>query len=249
MYLTHDSFDEVHFGKCALHLLGGRLTHTVASYYLRREYFFDVHPPLAKLLLAFAGWVIGYDGHYEFDNIGEEYAAHDVPYIGLRALPAIFGSLTPVLAYATMRETGFPRLIGILAAMLIAIDNGHVVQTRLILLDAPLIFFLACSIYSYIRFHKLRYLPFTTAWWSWMLATGISLALTISCKMVGLFAFFTIGTAVVIDLWNILDIKRGHPLDYVGKHFFARAFGLIFVPAVVYLFWFWVHVRRRRAIV
>lgn len=25
------------------------------------------------------------------------------------------------------------------------------------------------------------------------------------------------------------------------KHFYARAFALIFVPACVYLFWFWVH--------
>lgn len=27
--------------------------------------------------------------------------------------------------------------------------------------------------------------------------------------MVGLFAFMTVGTAVIIDLWYLLDIKRG----------------------------------------
>jgi dolichyl-phosphate-mannose-protein mannosyltransferase len=27
----------------------------------------------------------------------------------------------------------------------------------------------------------------------------------------------------------------------VSKHFFARAFALIFVPACVYMFWFYVH--------
>lgn len=42
-----------------------------------------------------------------------------------------------------------------------------------------------------------------------MILTGVFLSLTISCKMVGLFAFCTVGTAVVIDLWNLLDIKRG----------------------------------------
>lgn len=36
-------------------------------------------------------------------------------------------------------------------------DNAHVVQTRLILLDAPLVLFMALSFYSYIRFYKLRY--------------------------------------------------------------------------------------------
>ena len=42
-----------------------------------------------------------------------------------------------------------------------------------------------------------------------MILTGVFLSLTISCKMVGLFTFFTVGTAVVIDLWNLLDIKKG----------------------------------------
>jgi hypothetical protein len=30
--------------------------------------------------------------------------------------------------------------------------------------------------------------------------------------MVGLFTFLTIGTAVCIDLWNLLDIRRGHTM-------------------------------------
>ncbi|KAM0787551.1 hypothetical protein ACM66B_003621 [Microbotryomycetes sp. NB124-2] len=221
-------FDEVHFGK-------------FASYYLRREFFFDVHPPLAKLLLAFAGWVIGYDGHFEFENIGDSYIENKVPYVGLRVLPAILGSLIPVVVYATMRESGYPRVIGILSAALVLIDNAHVTQTRLILLDAPLVLFMALSFYCYIRFHKLRYHEFTKPWWTWMFLTGVFLSLTISCKMVGLFAFLTVGTAVAIDLWNLLDIKRGHTIEHVARHFVARAFGLIVVPAVVYLFWFWVH--------
>ncbi|GAA5878788.1 hypothetical protein JCM16303_007182 [Sporobolomyces ruberrimus] len=221
-------FDEVHFGK-------------FASYYLRREFFFDVHPPLAKLLLAFAGWVIGYDGHFEFENIGESYIDNNVPYIGLRTLPAILGSLVPCVMYAIMRESGYPRLVGLLSASLVLFDNAHITQTRLILLDAPLVLFMCLAFYAYTRFYKLRYSEFTKPWWTWMLLTGVFLSLTISCKMVGLFAFLAVGTAVVVDLWNLLDIKRGHSVEHVMKHFLARAFGLIIVPAIVYLFWFWVH--------
>jgi len=45
-----------------------------------------------------------------------------------------------------------------------------------------------------------------------MVLTGVFLSLTISCKMVGLFAFLTVGTAVAIDLWNLLDVKRGYTI-------------------------------------
>ena len=51
-------FDEVHFGK-------------FASKYIKTQYFVDVHPPLAKLLITLAGFVFGYDGHFEFKEIGK----------------------------------------------------------------------------------------------------------------------------------------------------------------------------------
>ncbi|GAA5997777.1 dolichyl-phosphate-mannose-protein mannosyltransferase [Rhodotorula paludigena] len=221
-------FDEVHFGK-------------FASYYLRREYFFDVHPPLAKLLLAFQGWLVGYDGHYEFENIGESYITNKVPYVALRSLPALLGSAVPAVIFAIMRESGYPRIVALFSAFLVLFDNAHIAQTRLILLDAPLILFMCLAFYSYIRFYKLRYSEFTRPWWTWMVLTGVFLSLTISCKMVGLFAFLAVGSAVLFDLWNLLDIKRGLTMDHVVRHFAARVVGLILVPAVVYLFWFWVH--------
>lgn len=133
----------------------------------------------AKLLLAFAGWVIGYDGHFEFENIGESYIDNKVPYIGLRTLPALLGSAVPPVMYAIMRESGYPRLVGLLSASLVLFgesqvskagvccdrtyelsrltDNAHITQTRLILLDAPLVLFMCLAFYAYTRFYKLRY--------------------------------------------------------------------------------------------
>jgi dolichyl-phosphate-mannose-protein mannosyltransferase len=45
-----------------------------------------------------------------------------------------------------------------------------------------------------------------------MVATGVFLACTLGCKMVGLFTFFTIGAAVLIDLWDVLDIQKNYPM-------------------------------------
>ncbi|OAV94016.1 hypothetical protein PTTG_06724 [Puccinia triticina 1-1 BBBD Race 1] len=222
------AFDEVHFGK-------------FLSYYLKREFFFDVHPPLAKLMLAAHAWLIGYKGEFAFENIGDNYIDSNVPYVGLRSFSAILGSLTPMLVYAIMKESGYPAFASTISACLVVFDNGHILHTRLILLDAPLILFATCSIFAYIKFYKLRYNEFTRPWWTWLTLTGLALSLTISCKFVGLFTFFTIGSAVALDLWDMLDIRKGHSLDHIGNHVVARIICLIIIPFCVYLFWFAVH--------
>ncbi|KAI9171498.1 Dolichyl-phosphate-mannose--protein mannosyltransferase 4 [Paramyrothecium foliicola] len=224
-------FDEVHFGK-------------FASYYLERTYFFDVHPPFGKLLFAFMGWLVGYDGHFHFENIGDSYISNKVPYVAFRALPAILGALTVSVTYLIMWESGYSLPACIVAAGLILLDNAHIGQTRLILLDATLVLAMACSLLCYIKFYKLRHEPFSRKWWKWLILTGFALSCDISTKYVGLFAFVTIGSAVVIDLWELLDVKRpggALSLPQFGKHFAARAFGLIIMPFLFYLFWFQVH--------
>ena len=39
----------------------------------------DVHPPLAKMLIALTGWLAGFDGEFDFKEIGK-YADPQVLY-------------------------------------------------------------------------------------------------------------------------------------------------------------------------
>lgn len=224
-------FDEVHFGK-------------FASYYLQRIYFFDVHPPLGKLLFALMGWFVGYDGNFHFEDIGLSYVTNKVPYVAYRAMPAFLGALTVPVVFNIMWESGYSLPACILSACLILFDNAHIGQTRLILLDAILVFAMACSLLCYIKFYKQRHAPFERKWWKWLLLTGFSLSCVISTKYVGLFAFVTIGSAVAIDLWSLLDVNRRQgalTIPEFAAHFAARALALIIVPFFFYLMWFQVH--------
>ena len=111
------------------------------------------------------------------------------------------------------------------------LDNAHVTQSRLILLDAVLIFFMSLTIYAYIRFRKLRYRykfdhilglklvlnvfysEFSTEWCTWLALTGVFMACTWGSKVNGILTVFAIGFAVLIDLWDILDVhKEGHTM-------------------------------------
>ncbi|OMH84429.1 Dolichyl-phosphate-mannose-protein mannosyltransferase 4 [Zancudomyces culisetae] len=221
-------FDEVHFGK-------------FASYYLRREYYFDVHPPLAKMLLAIPGKLVGYDGTYLFDKIGQNYIENGAPYFLMRVFVAMFGATIPGVVYLIMAESGYSLIISTLTAFMAVFDNALVLHSRLVLLDSIMIFFMVWAVYFYIKFFKQRYQPFTTTWYGYMIATGVMMGCAISSKMVGLFTISSIGVAVLYDLWRLIDIRRNLKVEEFAKHFVARVGGFIVVPITIYLAIFYAH--------
>lgn len=226
-------FDEVHFGK-------------FASHYLQHEYYFDLHPPLAKLMFAAVGWLVNYDGRFKFDNIGDDYIANNVPYIAYRSLAASLGSLSVTAVFLILQSCGFSALACTLGASLVLFDNAQITESRLILLDAALMFFMVAALLSYLRFRLARHQPFGIRWWFWLISTGFFLSCVISVKYVGLFTYLTVGVAVVADLYNLLDIRGKKAKDVLSvkmvvKHFFARLYALVIGPFLLYLFWFYVH--------
>ncbi|KAL5488421.1 PMT1 [Sanghuangporus weigelae] len=220
-------FDEVHFGK-------------FASKYIKTQYYVDVHPPLAKLLITLAAFIFGYDGNFDFKDIGKPYEAN-VPYVAMRMLPATLGLFLVPLTYLSLRALDCRATTALLGALFVTFENGLITQSRHILLDSPLLFFTALATFFWIGFcNEDRHRPFTTQWWTWLTLSGLGLGAVVSCKWVGLFTIATVGFSTIYQLWRLLGDLRVSPRLF-AKHFLARALCLIIVPIAFYMLMFAIH--------
>ncbi|KAF7331041.1 Glycosyltransferase family 39 protein [Mycena venus] len=196
-------FDEVHFGK-------------FASKYIKTQYFVDVHPPLAKLLITLAAFVFGYDGNFDFKDIGKPY--EDVPYVAMRLVPALFGIATIPLSYLTLRGLDCRATTALLASLFLTFENAIVTQSRYILLDSPLIFFTALTIFFWVGF------------------CNEGQARAVHRVMVVL----ALHVRPLARYGSSLGDLRVSPRVWL-RHFVARALCLIVVPIIFYMAMFQIH--------
>ena len=85
---------QAHFGK-------------FGSHYINRDFYFDVHPPLGKMLVGLAGVLSGYNGGFEFKS-GVQYPP-EVPYTAIRVMMASFGVALVPIAWWTAGELGWSK--------------------------------------------------------------------------------------------------------------------------------------------
>ncbi|KAI9209712.1 Dolichyl-phosphate-mannose-protein mannosyltransferase-domain-containing protein [Polychytrium aggregatum] len=219
-------WDEAHFGK-------------FASFYLKREFYFDVHPPLGKILLGFSGILARYNGSFAFESGG--HYPEGMNYTTMRIFAAVFGALMVPAAYYTGIQLRLSKPAAILLGTMVLLDTSYIAITRFILLDSMLLFFTCLSAYCLVTFRNYqKFSPFSAKWYFWLFATGFSLGCVVSVKWVGLFAIALIGLHTVDDLWDMWG-DRKLPLTKYAKHWAARIVFLIVVPISIYIFSFWLH--------
>ncbi|KAF2454431.1 protein O-mannosyl-transferase 2 [Lineolata rhizophorae] len=219
------TWDEAHFGK-------------FGSHYLKREFYFDVHPPLGKMLVGLSGYLAGYNGSFEFKS-GERYP-EELNYTFMRIFNSAFGALCVPLAYYTCKELNFRKPAVWLVTLMILCENSYTTISRFILLDSMLLFFTFTTVLCWAKFHQQRHDPFSPEWGLWLMLTGVSIGCVCSVKWVGLFCTALVGLYTVEDLWNKFGDLRMSKVE-LGVHVGFRVFGLIIIPLLVYMFSFWMH--------
>ncbi|KAF9323241.1 Protein O-mannosyltransferase 2 [Podila minutissima] len=217
-------WDEAHFGK-------------FGSYYIKGQFYFDVHPPLGKMLVGLSGAMAGYDGSFEFGS-GTKYP--EINYGFMRIFNAFFGAVMVPLAYYTAQELHMSQMACIFAAALILFDNAYITISRFILLDSMLLCATCFVLFCLSKFKNERHDPFSIDWWLWLAMTGVAIGLVSSVKWVGLFVTALVGLYTIEELWDLFGDLSLPKTTYL-KHWIARAACLIALPFAVYVASFALH--------
>ncbi|KAI5613243.1 protein O-mannosyl-transferase 1, partial [Silurus asotus] len=234
-------FDEVYYGQ-------------FVSLYMKRVFFIDESgPPLGHMILALGGYLGGFDGNFVWNRIGAEYTSN-VPVWTLRLIPALAGSFCVPLAYLITVELGCSHFTALAASVLLILENSLIVQSRFMLLESVLIFFLLLAVVSYLRFHNAPNSSLSR--WLWLVISGASCTFAIGVKYMGLFTYLLLLGLVAVHTWHVigdktLSNKKVQILQLMldlfspqGKVFLqvvARFLSLVVLPIFLYLGFFYIH--------
>lgn len=223
-------FDEVYFGK-------------FAAAYFSHEYYFDIHPPLGKLIIAAWAKLANFNLVFGFDKIGE--AANSQLFFTLRFLPAFFGSLFVLLfswfAYLATKS----KRVALIAGALILLDNAFLVQSKIIAIDIFLLFFEILTFCFFLLCQKQK--SFGAKWLAFLALAGIGFGLTISIKWTGLAAGGIIAIILSAKIFSKKIAEWLSPENYAVskiirlKEAIASILVISIVGFVVYLIPFYIH--------
>lgn len=172
--------------------------------YWNATYFFDVHPPLGKLLFVLFAWITGITPSAE---IGTIHSPIDISLTYFRLLPMISGILLPIVVFYICRRLHLSHWTAFVAGVLVCIENSLLVQSRFVLIDQILILSGFVFLWWYLIYRDHKIAKRTYASWSFLILSAIAFACTISIKWNGL---FFIVPAIVYELYDLWNWKRHH---------------------------------------
>lgn len=218
-------FDEIHIIK------------HIKQYYLGKI-FVDVHPPLGNLIYYYITKLFKFNllELEDLEQIGDLYPLK-FPYLWLRLFSGICGIGHILFTYLTLR-TSCNSFISFIGSLFVCFENSLITDSRLILLDGPLLFFQTLVIFNYKSFTKSE--QFTKSWWIYLISTGVCLGLNISTKLSGGFNYIWVGILTIVQLWEILGDLKVSIIQWI-LHVVSRIVSLIMIPLTIYCSVFYIH--------
>lgn len=165
-------------------------------YYHTGEYFYDVQPPLVKLLITLISEFSGCQD-FEFENYGRNGINDTISegFIFLRVIPCIISAFCPVLLYCSLRVCSVSFVSSLTASIMLIFDTSSVVQGRFLIVDGIFHFFTCLHIFFFLLLHIKGSTFFA-------LLTGISLGAATASKMNAYGLVFLVIISEIIWIMN-----------------------------------------------
>lgn len=207
-------FDEVHFLRF------------IRGYYFG-EYLFDIHPPLGKLILLLVTKLFCGPPKLEYEMNGEPFG--DQIYAPLRWTSALFGSAVPPITYLICRELGLSVPASLVPTIAQVFEHLAVIESRLVLLDGQLMFFMSLCLLCALRLWGAR--KDTRPRLAYLVATALSGAAAISVKWTSL------ATPALVALVSLF----GRPFPRQGRLRFKEMVTAAILALSLYTSCFYLH--------
>ena len=212
-------FDEVYFGN-------------FSNYYIKSQFYYDIHPPLGKILAAVVANMSEYDGSINF-NDAPVYPIPD--YVMLRITPAILSAMCGPLAYLAVRFCSFSHAAATTAAVLTIFDTSLGAEGRHILSDGILHFF--SILHVAVLMHTISVPGRGSRWKMWHVINALSLGAACSCKNT---AWGLMAMDAFCYCLNFLPVLKFGVVDYVFEVVFWGG-QLAILQFFVYIVTFFAH--------
>ncbi|CAM9014472.1 unnamed protein product [Wickerhamomyces anomalus] len=134
-------WDEAHFGK-------------FGSYYIKHEFYHDVHPPLGKMLIGLSEWIAGFDGDFEFKS-GTKYP-ENLDYKTMRYFNALFSAACVPVTYFAAKTLDLSLITVYFITLMVTLEASYIALGKFILLDSMLLFFTITTFFAFAKMHSLR---------------------------------------------------------------------------------------------
>lgn len=223
-YPAQPVFDEAHFAM-------------YAADYAKHIPFFDIHPPLGKLIYAAAISLVATpqdlkntdfitiksqkeSGGNDISVVDNNLPFNNFPYVFLRGIGAIFGILLALTFFWFLKSIGVPDIGALLGALFITLENALLVETRLILMNGMFLAFGFAALALYFKKPN------------WSVAAGVVFGLSLGVKMIGI----VFAGPVIFFWWAMKKMGTGvEEWDRMKQFAVAAAVTLLLIFSVNYI--------------
>lgn len=189
---------------------------TMIQDYSDSKFFIDSNPPFISLF------------YYQLSKL---FGGNQVPVLYLKYINIIFGTLTVLFCFKTLKLVGIPSYLALWGSLVFSLENSTLMEQRLVTVYGMYLFLLSLFIYFFKSLQSIK--PFNLKWWRILLTSSVLLGLIMSSHWTGLFVLIYSIYLSASEVWHLID-DISIPVRRIYSSFFTKIITNIVITFTIY---------------